>query len=725
MITAGTAKFTNKDAYLAWYDGLTIEDADRFAKLVREASGEGHGYTPIPECIRTFYSLLWCHTTPYSDSNRLEWNKLHKAAATSLREFLSVAELYNKPIHVGRWHPGVFAFLYLSNPSSGILVPEPERYLEHIPDRDYSNISPAQLRAELMMAPTQAQMEIIPAEANGLTVGAMTEQKDECAQKIAQMSKDIDDVRKAKTAGLAEMKAEIERLQAELEAKKEAMLQELKAKMAEMEAAMEKMETQIFLLDSQIYAIRCFAGEVVKFAQLRSGRNAPNDTPVVVHQKLHFLDEDLGRLASLYDIQWEELGLFEEFLKHSPVAFDTFTPNDRCISLVRLSKDGTTIREHDKFPFQNLMKKYAYYHGGTVGILIRNGENLYIGWTDDERVYIEDDLILAKPTVEIVPETGYVTQFDRDRQVLAEKTYKKKVMNGIISRNFVYNIVQGIVEHTPILPLPAGVTLGQQSEYVMYSIADGWITDNRFGSFSDLIARCNTRVLKGDMILTTQHLIAEHDWQRHESYVNVRGRGDLNRTHDVHADDCTIYPVNLVEFDDPVPMIHYKIQSSYGFDKGEWYEYKEVDHGQKLSENSVVIERYERIDRHVFISQIKKYSYCDARANFEIYDNEYINLTYMNSVWLEYVVTNKTLGDWHIKGVAVNYAYAIRYLNTALDHVRKREKTERALLEAEAPGVCDTPEWQVALSEWKLANQVREITPYQAKRFVKHIMEAL
>ena len=60
-----------------------------------------------------------------------------------------------------------------------------------------------------------------------------------------------------------------------------------------LEEKVAQMEAQIWLLDSQIYAIRCFAGETVNFAHIRTGRNAPDTEPVIIYQKLRFLDEDL------------------------------------------------------------------------------------------------------------------------------------------------------------------------------------------------------------------------------------------------------------------------------------------------------------------------------------------------------------------------------------------------------------------------------------------------
>lgn len=93
----------------------------------------------------------------------------------------------------------------------------------------------------------------------------------------------------------------------------------------------------------------------------------------------------------------------------------------------------------------------------------------------------------------------------------------------------------------------------------------------------------------------------------------------------------------------------------------------------------------------------------------------------MNSVWLKAIITSKNLGNWRIGGREVNYNYAIQYLNTALDYVLKREKIEKEMIDKMNRKVCEDPEWPVKLSEWKLANDVRIMSPYQVKRFVKAI----
>ena len=125
----------------------------------------------------------------------------------------------------------------------------------------------------------------------------------------------------------------------------------------------------------------------------------------------------------------------------------------------------------------------------------------------------------------------------------------------------------------------------------------------------------------------------------------------------------------------------------------------------------------------MFVSCHKKNTYTrdfelsTARANLELYDEEYINLTYLNSVLLEWVITNKNLGGWSVGGQKVDYAYAIRYLNTALEFVKKREVDEKSFIDAVNPDICKDSDWPQMLTKWKMEAGVRAINAYQAKRF--------
>lgn len=730
----GTAKFKDADRYIAWYQSLSFDDAKTFLKATEKfTTGDRRASLPSYTPLNAMFSFngIQCDEA---------WEKHRNETTEKIKRFISFAVDFEQPLNVGQSEDGVFSFLYLGNPNDGIIVPEPEKYLDVVPGKDFSDMTPAQVRMALGAEKAPAEMALVPAEAEQLTAASIKETLSGNKASIDALENEMDNVRKNKTSGLAEIQAQMDKLKAELDAKKEKLMAELNQKKAEMEAMKEQLEGQIYLLDSQIYAIQCYAGEVVKFARIRSGKNAPSSEPIVIYQKLRFLDEDLALLASIYSIDWREMDMFESFLKNSPLALDTFAPNERCVMLVRLSRSGKRIAEFDELPCQNLLQSYEYFHGRTVGIIIRNGENLYLGWTDEERVHIDDDLIISQVInidSEPMEEKEFVFASDRERYISEQKEQRKRLLDGLISRSFIYNILQGIVDHSNILPLPVGVKLSKQSEYVVYSVADKWLTDNKYGGFTDIVKRCNETVQKGDMLLTVQHLVPERSaFSPSHTWENTRGRGERNRTHDCSVDDCTLYPANLVEYDTPVPMIRYRWKK-----EPDWWELKKNPDLKPYWAESVtekksaetlmpvdaeIIEEYDEKTRHVFVSIEKTDTWYYgrtsdklARANFELIESEYINLTYINSVWLEYVITNKSLGGWRIANKAVDYAYAIRYLKTALDFIRSREANEKTLLDAVDPSICKDSDWPLKLSEWKMKMGVRNITEFQAKRFAK------
>lgn len=756
----GTVKAKNMDAYYEWLTGLSFKDGQRIDSQMEEAIKAHH-----PEKLTTArHSIIlvekraghlfdleggWA-SHPETETPEYKWPRHIAKRIEEYKQLFGFAETFGQEVQVVEWQEE-YAIIYIGNPQAGLFVVEPGKYLEFLPARSYDNISPAELKAQLLPA-SQADgtaAGVISVDSNMTTTTSQA--KNQLAQaetKLRELEHEIENVRGAKSGELAAMKAEIEAMKAKMEVRKEELMAVLRQKMDEMEAQKEKLEDQIYLLDSQIFAIRCYAGETVSFAAIRTGKPAPVTEPVVVHQKLRFLDEELGKLASLYTIQWEDLHLFEEFLKHSPIALDTFAPNQRCIVLVRLSRTGKELgRDNSEHgTYQNLLKAYDYYHGRTIGILIRNGENLYLGWTDDDYVKIDDDFVnnVVDVTVDAPPERAFLFESEKKHYKEQQRTKKKKAMSDILSRLFVANILQGIVDHSDLLPLPEGVRFDQESPYIRYSLADTWLDDGRFGNFTEIIERCNASVTAGDILLTVQKLVPEHErswgssaWPSPDRpWENSRGRGEANRTHDCSVSDCTLYPANLVEFDEPVEYAEF--ERKHGT-QGWWamrdtrasFERRAALDPDYMSEVRNVKYHTEPGRRHVFVSVEKEKNWRrygmpyerQPRSNFELYDDEYINLTYMNSVWLGWVITQKKLGGWRIGGKEVDYAYAIKYLKTAMDFIREREEEEKSLITAVDPTVCEDAEWPLKLSEWKLKKGVRVITAYQAKRFVKAVQE--
>lgn len=468
-----------------------------------------------------------------------------------------------------------------------------------------------------------------------------------------------------------EKKKEIEKMKLAIEAKYKNVFDIMQQKKQELELMKEQLENQLFVLDTKIYGIRCFYGETVKFVCIAEGKKASVDTPVVLYQKIRFLDEELAKYISLYNFDGDNTSMFEDILRYREDLRDLFFPAGKSVSLVRISRDGfsykststTAVDGSGVISIYNMMQQYDVYHGGQIAILVRNGEECYIGWTEEDRISISDGNTFLSPQKSISSNIQDVERnFNGD--IKEEKTNK----NEVASRYFIFSIVQGLIENSKLIELPAGSVVTQSCPYIVFSMAENWLSDDTYGSFDDIMEKCNGTIRKNDRILTLCRISPEN--QIYNRWSNDRGRGYCNRTHDVYAKDNTIYPVNLVE---------------------------EAE--------------------HVFISLCKDnwWSDSDSHANFKLYSDEYINLTFLNTVYMKYIIANRKMPKRKV-GAATNFSYMLPYLNTAMQYLKERESKELSLIENYTALMEN---WQVALTDWKLMNDIHVITDYQAKRFAR------
>lgn len=747
----GLVKLTAFRDYIAWYSALdytaSSEQKDACKEWLKariplshikneDCTPEQLAFRRLSETITKFFGVqYWC-----SHDNMEEKYAPIKAKSLQLySSLLSFAEDFEQQVKVAFWSDR-YALIYIGNAEKCVPVVEPGKYMEYIPERDYSEITPAQMQLACGIGSASAADMPIPAEfKNSMTVKHAREEL-ECHEDLLREHRErMEKTSRCESEELIELKREIERLQQEMWNKKAALMEELEDKLEQMEEVKFKLEGQIYLLDSQIYSILCYTGETIQFSRIRSGTKASDTEPVVIHQKLHFLDEDLGRLASMYYLDWDKIDMFETFLAHHPLALDTFAPNERCVSLVRLSRNNRKLGlGNDQYGnYNNIMEHYEYFHGSTVGIIIRNGENLWLGWCDSDRVDIADDLIIDRTVTSVEPAKMPEFRFRSERKKWfdAERRQQKKVLDGLVSRSFVCSILQGVVDHTDMLPLPAGVKVDKQSEYVIYSIADKWLLDRRFGTLEDIVKAANEKVHEGDMILTTQYLVPEREtYGMNRNYDprwhNNRGRGEKNRTHDCNVEDCTIYPVNLVEYDPNYFEARY-MESGTRYRAAPSWRNETTREGliKYMEECHKDIAEYDIVEfegeRHVFVSIRKQglnyytWERTTARSNFELNPDEYINLENISSEHLEYAITNRQVSEnFKVGGKVADYAYVIRYLKTALEHVRKREQAEKALIDAVDASVCADPEWVMDILKFKAEKNVRNFTEGWAKRFV-------
>lgn len=282
-----------------------------------------------------------------------------------------------------------YRFAVISGADTNEAYTLPCRFLEIEEYKDYSEYTPDQMCS----IAGEAVSSIVPA--------------DQGFSSVTDVKKDI----RGKEEELKEQENALKKLQQEQEEKLEELKRQLmeqyrplremiEKKQAELEEEKKKLENQLTVLDTQIYAIRCITGEVVDFTQLVNGRHADMNSPVVIYQKLRYMDEELGKYLALYDVDGDDIGLFEDILKNREDLRDLFCPGDKAVSFVKVSRNGVGYKQHDVFA--NMLQKYEKYHGHTIGIIIKDGENLYMGWTEEDRIDIHDENIFFTPQGEAV-----------------------------------------------------------------------------------------------------------------------------------------------------------------------------------------------------------------------------------------------------------------------------------------------------------------------------------
>jgi len=514
--------------------------------------------------------------------------------------------------------------------------------------------------------------------------------------------------KKVQTDAIDNLQDDIKAIEKELDDKIQALRNEAriqKQKIERMKTSLqvkvEELHTQIFMLETLVYAVECRLGEIVDFMQLREGDEASIDTPLVIFQKLRYLDEDLPIFASIYNFEFNDSYIFEELLQNREDIVEYFCPSDKCISFIRISKTGTNFSKDYE---NNILKEYDILHGKTVGILVRNGGNLYFAWTDEHRILLPDGNVFYTPgtsevNLEDIPKSKYILDSLSAEQEaeLSEEEYKEyqdkdkityyKDKYGwegrkVASKVFVFSIIQGLLDDKKLVEIPEELSLlskPKSSQYLIFSYADGTLEDNRYGNFSDILERLQDNHKWGDTILST---ISLHDYSTSNSWSYSRFQRSVDgssRTHDCDVKDCTIYRINLIK-----PQ-----------DRHSYTEY--------------------------YVSLEKRWSDYGARSNFMIQKDEFINLTFLNSEWLYYAIINKKVGNFSINGKVVSYAHAVRYLKYAYQYLKEREVYELSLIKNYLPNIEDDKTWMVDLSEWKLLKNVRNITDYQAKRFAKFL----
>lgn len=290
--------------------------------------------------------------------------------------------------------------------------------------------------------------------------------------------------------------AEINNLKAEMEAKLTAMYEMQAKMMAELQEKIKRYEHEILIMRSDLTAFEYRNGLTVDFMNIHKGANAPVNQPIIIHQKLIYLDEDLPRLKDLYDVN---SGSLEVAIKHSPALLEHICPTSKGITFLKMRNSA------GRYELNNTVMKFVRdVMANEVGVLIRNGENTWLTWLDSKDISLSADSFTSKSSNE---ETS---------------------LSLLQSRYYLFNLIMGLIERNEILQLDHVPTNMFADPGIIWSNADSQIADSTYVELSKLIPILNRYSKVDDPIYVLNSFTdtATYEAGRYGGGTTERGRGD-------------------------------------------------------------------------------------------------------------------------------------------------------------------------------------------------------
>lgn len=592
----------------------------------------------------------------------------------------------------------------------------------------------------------------------------------------------------------------------EIEHKAEIMISEAKLKIAELMRPLvldiETMTDKLYMFETQIYSTLSFLGMTIDIEKLASGNRADIDEPLYIWQKLRYLDEELPKLVSLFDIEFDDFKIFEKILVENPLIRNFFLPNEKTVTVFKTSRKGIrmvytpkeSLEKGDKYSWTNyILSSQDIAHGDKAALLMRDGDNVYIAWTDEDKIYVNDDNLFYTSKTQGVEAVNYdfkeeddvnrwveedrgSVALDNIKTLRSNYAIRRKKTEHPLARLYLKSIIEGLLKRGDILriPIEENITdaINNRTRYIRFRAEDLALKENTYGTMDELL----------DLSKRTEPRAGEDIYIITRDGGKGRGRGDSNRAHDAGL-SIGLDKISVVDYywsfflilpvqdhhlvynekkgwvlSDIGKAIEYRTnlkQKPYPYDKQEdktkWYDayfYKLVDvvvnetdirpeiEESKITKalksngwgrkDEITLEEYgfkfdieaTEVERKVYVSAEKAWSYSgDARANLEIYEGEFINLTHWNSEWLAYAIRNHYTFKRFYGG---DFATQLPYLQEMLDFLRNREK-EFGKLVFNHYGKDLPSKWQVTLSHWMNDRNYRNFSDFRAKQFAKYL----
>lgn len=315
----------------------------------------------------------------------------------------------------------------------------------------------------------------------------------------------IEKVSNFEDEAFAEQLATINNLKAEMQARITAMYEMQAKMMAKMQAKIKLYEHELLIMRSDLTAFEYRNGLTVNFMNIHKGDNAPIQQPIIIHQKLIYLDEDLPRLKDLYD---EHAGSLEVAIKHSPALLEHICPTSKGITFLKMRNSAGS------FELNNTVMEFVRdTMPNEVGVLVRNGENTWLTWLDSEDISLSEDSFTSKSSDE------------------------KTSLSLVQSRYYLFNLIMGLIERNQILQLDHVPTNMFSDPGIIWSNADSQIADSTYVELAKIIPVLNKYSKTDDPIYILNSFTDSATYAgRYGGGTTKRGRGDNALTDNTSVD---------------------------------------------------------------------------------------------------------------------------------------------------------------------------------------------
>lgn len=431
----------------------------------------------------------------------------------------------------------------------------------------------------------------------------------------------------------------------------------------------ERMLNELFILDNSLFNVRIALGDAFEVVHARSGARCALETPVIVYQKFRYLEEEIvkqgiyGETVVSAQNFCDNHNSIESIIAQNDRLLNTLCPTNKCVVVCKMTENN----EYFQYDSNNLVKNIELLHGDQLCIICRDNECVDIVWLD-ENIILKDNVFITDNTVL------------EDSELLTPDTeLRSKATEIALDRARVLFIIEILIRNK-VLCIPDSYAQDiRNSEYIRFSNADKFITHKQYMSMSEYMRVVNKaeKCHKNDDIFVFQRITGSNYTQRNayassRSYTEYRGRGYADR-----AKDATV---------------------EQGFNKISYIEKSESKYDDEYN---------------LYVSATKFWSDHNAKANIRIYDNEFINLTYVSTNLLKYWIESKDIGT----RVPLSYAQVAYYLIKMYDIIKNRETKEIELIQKYCDIKIDSSTIDL-LTRWKFENNVRSVNTKNVKQFV-------